>query len=89
MLLRCPCCSALLLPLKAMFRGSAGRAECHACKSNLVISRPSWVTGLIIVGGTATYRAIRSYESFAIAFAIALIVGVTVDICLSKLTVNS
>lgn len=88
MLLRCPCCSSFLLPLKAIFSGSAGRTKCHACKSNLIISRPSWVTGLIIVGGTATYRAIRSYEDFAIAFAIALIIGITVDICLSKLTVN-
>jgi len=72
-----------------MFRGSTGRAECHICKSNLVISRPSWVTGLIIVAGTATYRAIRSYENFAIVFVVSLIVGITVDICFSKLKVNS
>lgn len=85
MLLRCPCCSTLILPLKAMFSGSTGRTECHACKSNLVISRSSWVTCLIIVGGAATYRAIRSYESFAIA----LIAGIAIDICLSKLAVSS
>lgn len=89
MLLRCPRCSNFLLPLKAMFKDSAGRTECHICKSNLVISRPSWVIGLVIVAGTATYRAIRSYENFAVVFVVSLLVGITVDICFSKLKVNS
>lgn len=89
MLLRCPCCSGFLLPLKAMFSGSAGRTECNACKSKLVISRPSWVTGLIIVSGLATYKFINAYDSIAIPVACSLIVAAVVDICFSKLAVNS
>lgn len=89
MLLRCPCCSGFLLPLKAMFSGSAGRTECNACKSKLIISRPSWVTGLIIFSGLATYKAIKSYDSYAIAITLSLIIAVAVDICFSKLAINS
>jgi energy-converting hydrogenase Eha subunit H len=52
----------------------------------LVVSRPSWVTGFVIVCGLATYNTIRPYDSIALALVLSLVVAVAVDICLAKLS---